>query len=82
MTGPEHDDVLADAIALVETVLSDNTAGFGAVVRNADHPRVTVILSKLLAELLIDNDQGYGCCSECFRSWALRAVERNLAVCP
>ena len=74
---PEHElaDALRDAIALVETAGSDPEA-FGAVIRNADHPKVTVVLAKLLTELLSDGDQGYGCCIDCFREWAILAVER------
>jgi hypothetical protein len=75
MSEPDHDDPLHDAIALVECASGD-PLGFGAVVRNADHPQVTVILAKLLAELVNDNAAGYAVCAECFRSWASAAIER------
>jgi len=71
-----HDDNLADAIALVEAAAGD-PEGFGAIVRNADHPRVTVILAKLLAELVNDNAAGRAICAECWRDWAAEAIERS-----
>jgi hypothetical protein len=78
VTGPEHElaDALRDAVALVEAAAGD-PEGFGAVARNADHPKTTVVLSKLLAELLSDNAAGYGCCPECWRAWASAAIERD-----
>ena len=78
MTGPEHDDALADAMALVECASAD-PLGFGAVVRNADHPRVTVILAKLVAELLADNSPGNGACPDpaCWRAWAAEAMSET-----
>ncbi len=75
MAGPEHDDPLHDAIALVEAVSRDDTEAFGCVVRNCDSGTV-VILAKLLCELLIDGAAGHGCCPECFRGWAALAIER------
>jgi hypothetical protein len=72
---PEHDDSLADALALVEAAGNDDSLGFGCVVRNCSSGTV-VVLAKLLAELLSDNADGYGVCPGCLRSWAAAAVER------
>ena len=75
----EHDDLadaLRDAVALVECAAGD-PEGFGALIRNCDHPRVTVILAKLLAELVNDNAAGYAVCAQCWRDWASSAIERS-----
>jgi hypothetical protein len=78
MTVPDHDDVLADAVAMVEAAgWREDAEGFGAVVRNMDAGRTAVILAKLLAELLADNGDGYGVCPECFRAWSASAIERS-----
>ena len=52
MTGGEHDDDVADAVALVLCVLGEDTEGFGAIVRNCDSYGVLVSLAKLLGELV------------------------------
>jgi hypothetical protein len=65
------DDVL-DAIALTGSVLDDDLEGAAAVLRNCDHGPVSVVLAKLLAELLAEQ----GACPGCFRRWALAAVNR------
>jgi hypothetical protein len=72
-----HDDDLADAVALVECARGD-PEGFGAVARNCALDKTVVILSKLLAELIADNDAGIGACPEpaCWRAWASAAIER------
>jgi hypothetical protein len=72
----EHDDPLADAVALVECATGD-PLGFGAIIRNADHPKVTVILAKLLAELVSDNARGIYICADCWRAWAAEAIQRS-----
>ena len=59
----EHDDNLADALALVEAAgWRDDPEAFGCVVRHCDQGKTTVILAKLLAELLADNNAGIGAC--------------------
>ncbi len=74
----EHDDHLADAVALVIAAGGDDREGFGAVARNCDQGAVTVVLAKLLAELAADNAAGHGACGEpeCFRAWASEAITR------
>jgi hypothetical protein len=78
VTEPEHElaDALRDSLALVECAAGD-PEGFGAILRNADHPRVTVVLSKLLCELVNDSAAGLCVCAECFRDWASSAIERS-----
>jgi hypothetical protein len=69
-------DAIADAIALVEATGRDDLLGAGAILRNCDHPAVTVMLAKLMAELVSDNVSGRYVCAECFRSWAAEAITR------
>jgi len=73
---PEHVDAVADAVALVEATGRDDLLGAGVILRNCDHPVVTVMLAKLLAELVSDNAAGHAICAECWRSWAAEAVNR------
>lgn len=75
-TQPEHDDHVADAIALVECTGRDDLAGAGAILRNCEHGPVTAVLAKLLAEVINDNAAGRVVCAECFRSWAIESITR------
>ena len=75
MTAVPHEDAFLDAVSLVEAVSRDDTEAFGCIVRNCDSGTV-VMLAKLLAELLSDGETGHGCCLECFRAWAILAIER------
>lgn len=69
------DDAVYDAIASVEAVLADDTEALAAILRQASLS-TTVVLAKLLAELvtMAEHNEGVGRC--CFRRWAVEAVNR------
>ena len=78
MTVSQNDDPLWDAIALVEAAIGDDPLGCGAILRNMDAAPVVVNLVKLVAAAVADNAAGIGVCAdpECFRDWAVSAVNR------
>jgi hypothetical protein len=79
-----HDDATLDAVALVETFLSEDIEGMAAVLPNVNAAEVALVLVKLTASLLAAHGrraEGYEApvpCPEpgCFRAWALEEVNK------
>jgi hypothetical protein len=70
----DHDDDLADAIACVEAIIADTPDAVGdlaALITNMDLVPVVISLARLLAQLVLINEEGHQLiCRDCFRAWA------------
>jgi hypothetical protein len=73
---PPWDDGVHDSIAAVEAVLDGDTEALAAILRHGNAYATTVVLAKLLAELVTMTEHNEGVARCCFRSWALEAVNR------
>jgi hypothetical protein len=71
--GLSWDDVLWDAVGSVEAVQESNTAALATVLRHGNLPEITVVLAKLMAELLHEVNAPAGA----FREWAPQAASRR-----
>jgi hypothetical protein len=67
------DDGLADACALVEAQLADDTAGIACLLRHGNPYNSAVVLSKCLAEVLTEQKVS----PDHFRMWAAQACSRS-----
>jgi hypothetical protein len=72
VSAAEHDDVMHDAIALVELVGSGDPEAVRAVLDNCAAKLVAARLALLLAGLVNENVDGRFVCAGCFREWALQ----------
>ncbi len=68
-------DEVYDAIASVEAVLADDTEALAAILRHCQLS-TTVVLAKLLAELVTMAERQQGVARCCFRRWAVEAVNK------
>jgi hypothetical protein len=66
----EHDDHLADGLALIQAIREHDAAGLKAILRNCDGARVALRLSELFAAVMDEHDVP----PESFREWAARTV--------
>lgn len=72
--GPQGpwDDALADAVAMVEAQLRDDIVGIAALLRHGSPYSQAVVLSKLLAEVIGEQDVS----AAHFREWSEAAANR------
>lgn len=68
---PEHDDHLADAVALTEIAGTGDEAAARALLRHMNATAVAVRLARLLSEVVSENGQGRVVPPEFFRDFAL-----------
>jgi hypothetical protein len=69
----EHDDHLADAVALVQAVREHDAEGLTAILRNCDGAMAALRLAECFAVVMEENEVP----PESFRSWAARTVSRR-----
>ena len=69
----EHDDALADALALVQAVREDRTGDIAVLLRHCTVYEVAVTLAKLLAEAADES----GATPGHLRTWGQQAVRRS-----
>jgi hypothetical protein len=72
VTGHEHSDDLADAVALAQAVREDRTGDVAVLLRHCSPFGVIVTLAKLLAAAADESNAS----AEHMRFWAERAVRR------
>lgn len=65
-------DEVHDSIALVCAEVTEDLVGAGAILRNGDHKAMTVVLSKMLSEIVKEQDVSL----PHFRLWAESCVDR------
>jgi predicted benzoate:H+ symporter BenE len=67
----EHDDHLADALALIQAVREHDAAGLRALLANMDGAMTALRLAELFAAVMNEHDVS----PEEFRRWAARTVK-------
>lgn len=72
MSAEPWDDATMDSIALVCAEVTDDLVGAGAILRNGDHRTMTVVLAKMLGEVVKEQDVSL----PHFRLWAASCVDR------
>jgi hypothetical protein len=72
VTPGEHDDSIADALALVHAVREEETGDVAVLLRHANMYATGLVMAKLLAELLDEQEV----CTEHWRIWAEQAARR------
>lgn len=71
--GQDHDDDLADALALVEAMRREDTEGFAAILKNMNSYGVVVALGKML-QVAADE---VNATPEFFRRWGAQAMRQE-----